>query len=286
MEAGREKGVLLESPARPDKPQRNSVLLTLDLTRAVVDEAIRRRDSLIVAYHPIIFRGLKEITLGNSQQESLLRLAQEGISVYSPHTAVDAVTGGLGDWMVDIVTSPFRGRPGFTFEASVLSPSIVTLQGFEGAGIGRAVKFSQEVNLADLLEAIGRRLGMEYLQLALPSHLQAQPHDTIPLSSIAMCAGSGWPIIRSLPVNVLFTGELSHHDALAAIEAGKIVIATWHSNSERGFLSEVMGPRLREVVEERWRAEVGGKEAEWGGEVEVGISKVDRDPYQVVRVGR
>jgi len=44
------------------------------------------------------------MTLGNTQQSSLLRLAQEGISVYSPHTAVDAAVGGLNDWLADIVT--------------------------------------------------------------------------------------------------------------------------------------------------------------------------------------
>lgn len=53
---------------------------------------------------PIIFRGLKSLTLDDTQQQSLLRLAMEGISVYCPHTAVDAVVGGLGDWLVDIVT--------------------------------------------------------------------------------------------------------------------------------------------------------------------------------------
>ena len=77
----------------------NSVLLTVDLTKAVADEAIERSDSVIIAYRmylsfitwkgadesecidPIIFRGLKSLTLDNSQQQSLLRLAAEGISV-------------------------------------------------------------------------------------------------------------------------------------------------------------------------------------------------------------
>lgn len=79
----------------------NSVLLTVDLTKAVVDEAIERNDSIIVAYRmfrtallhaatadinqsidPIIFKGLKSLTLADSQQQSLLRLAAEGISVW------------------------------------------------------------------------------------------------------------------------------------------------------------------------------------------------------------
>ena len=115
--------VLLEAPYRP-KHLNNSVLLTIDLTKGVADEAIARKDSIIVTYReslivnknmasnssedPIIFRPLKSLTLGNSQQNTLLRLAQEGISVYSPHTAVDAVSGGLNDWLADIVTYKSR----------------------------------------------------------------------------------------------------------------------------------------------------------------------------------
>ena len=112
--------VLLEAPHRKNH-LKNSVLLTVDLTKGVADEAIRRKDSVVIAYReayipiqprsllkllldPIIFRSLKAITLANTQQQSLLRLAQEGISVYCPHTAVDAAPGGLNDWLADVVT--------------------------------------------------------------------------------------------------------------------------------------------------------------------------------------
>jgi len=53
---------------------------------------------------PIIFRPIKALTLANSQQSTLLRLATEGISVYCPHTAVDAAPNGLNEWLADIVT--------------------------------------------------------------------------------------------------------------------------------------------------------------------------------------
>jgi len=119
--------VLLEAPYRPGL--KNSVLLTIDLTKGVADEAIARKDSIVVTYRrlnstpseffidanslldPIIFRALKSLTLENTQQNSLLRLAQEGISVYSPHTAVDAVPGGLNDWLADLVTGNPNSKP-------------------------------------------------------------------------------------------------------------------------------------------------------------------------------
>ena len=76
-------GLLLEAPFDPVRRQMNSVLLTIDLTKAVADEAIDRKDCVVVAYHPIIFKGLKSLTLADTQQQSLLRLALEGISVRS-----------------------------------------------------------------------------------------------------------------------------------------------------------------------------------------------------------
>jgi putative NIF3 family GTP cyclohydrolase 1 type 2 len=52
---------------------------------------------------PIIFRGLKALTLEDTQQNSLLRLCAKGIGVYSPHTSVDGAVGGVNDWLAAIV---------------------------------------------------------------------------------------------------------------------------------------------------------------------------------------
>ena len=68
---------------------------------------------------PIIFKGFKALTLANSQQQSILRLALEGISVYSPHTAIDAAPGGLGDWLADIVTGKLNEPEPATHTASL-----------------------------------------------------------------------------------------------------------------------------------------------------------------------
>lgn len=102
--------VLLEAPFDPLRRQMNSVLLTVDLTKTVADEAIERGDSVIIAYRmysnftmskasnetesvdPIIFRGLKSLTLDDSQQQSLLRLAAEGISVRISHQQLNHIT--------------------------------------------------------------------------------------------------------------------------------------------------------------------------------------------------
>ncbi|KAK7513082.1 GTP cyclohydrolase 1 type 2/Nif3 [Phyllosticta citriasiana] len=329
-------GLLLEAPFNPKNRKNNSVLLAVDLTKAVADEAIERQDSIIVAYHPIIFRGLKSLTLANTQQQSLLRLAAEGISVYCPHTAVDAAPGGLGDWLADIVTGtpadstssskqsqattpltdlndPFIGeRPYYQLRhhpsqrslsqvgdltlattphtREAITP-VTNVPGVEGAGMGRVVRYETPQLLTWIIDRISRGMGNpKAFTIAIP---QGSSLEDLTISSVGICAGSGGSLFSGLNVDLLFTGELSHHEALAAIEKGQVVITLFHSNTERGYLHNVLKQQLLTQVREEWeylRSEEKGR-----GDLDsltlaaleddfaaVEVSERDRDPYGIV----
>ena len=331
-------GLLLEAPFVPSRRQSNTVLLTIDLTKAVADEAIAINSSIIIAYHPIIFRGLKSITLANTQQQTLLRLASHGISVYSPHTAVDAAPGGLGDWLADIVTGtktsndeddsgaasghqsnkpddddPFieKKRPTYTLNhhpsqttlrlaklpstttttvphtRRPVAPQSPELASHPGAGMGRIVQFQQPQPLPTLLDRIGKGLNNpKGFPIAIPQNATI---SDMKIRSIGICAGSGASLLSNLDVDLLFTGEMGHHEALAAIEKGQVVVSLFHSNSERGFLAEVLLGQLEEAVETEWtkmreeeRDNEELKEALAEEDFEVAVSEVDRDPYGIV----
>ncbi len=85
----------------PDGGPISKVLLTIDLTEPVFDEALAAGVQLIVAYHPPIFGGLKRLTTTHPQQRTLLRAIRAGIAIYSPHTSLDAAPGGVNDWLAD-----------------------------------------------------------------------------------------------------------------------------------------------------------------------------------------
>ncbi|KAI4262109.1 MAG: hypothetical protein L6R42_002711 [Xanthoria sp. 1 TBL-2021] len=357
-------GLLLEAPFDPIRRQMNSVLLTIDLTKAVADEAIERKDCVVVAYHPIIFRGFKSLTLSDCQQQSILRLALEGISVYSPHTAVDAAPGGLADWLADIVTGHLPSpepathtahpeksspetieeeeegevesetnasteqpaeakkkpqRPRMSLQRtyskptypshrpvdtskndldpssvdhtrSVISP-VTGVEGFEGAGFGRLVTFNEPQPLTHLVERIAHGVGSpKGFPLAIP---QGKQVEDIQIRNVGVSAGSGHSVLKGVEADLLFTGELSHHEALAATEKGQCVITLFHSNSERGFLSSVLKEKLTEVLKEEWErvrnevAEAQELTPEWEDAVKdedvlVECSERDRDPFGVV----
>ncbi|KAI5794914.1 GTP cyclohydrolase 1 type 2/Nif3 [Pyronema domesticum] len=266
-------GLLLESPHRSNlvasRPKKHVVLLTIDLTRSVVDEAIALRSSMIITYHPIIFRPMKSLTFADSQQESLLRLAQEGISVYSPHTAVDATIGGVNDWLAEGISGGEANEESREVIEKVNGP-----EGFEDSGMGRIVVLKEGTELGELVKRVKAHLGMEKLMVADGTAGRK-------IKKLALCAGSGGSMFKNLNVDLFFTGELSHHEALAAKEKGISVISCFHTNTERGFLSAVMKPKLADVLMEEWK-KVAETETEGKEGFEVVVSKNDRDPYDII----
>lgn len=77
------------------KSEISSVLVTLDITEEIIDEAIEKKAQLIVAHHPIIFSGLKKITGENYVERSIIKAIKNDIAIYAAHTNLDRVTGGV-----------------------------------------------------------------------------------------------------------------------------------------------------------------------------------------------
>lgn len=237
-------GLLLEPVERHGPVAR--VMLTIDLTLAVVEECVASRADLVVAYHPPIFRGLQRLSASEPQQRAVLAALRAGLSVYAPHTALDAAAGGVADWLAEAL---LVGRPPANFG------------GCGDGDFGRVAELSRATTVGALLPAIRRHLGVESLRVALPG--AGRRHA---VRTVAVAAGSGGSILRAAPhADLWLTGELSHHDALAAVAAGTAVVCVEHSNSERGYL-RVLQQKLR---------------APFGKTLDVRIAKRDRDPFTV-----
>lgn len=71
------------------------ILVTLDCTEEVVDEAIATKSNLIVAHHPIIFKGLKKLTGANYIERTIIKAVQNNIAIYAIHTNLDNVISGV-----------------------------------------------------------------------------------------------------------------------------------------------------------------------------------------------
>lgn len=104
-----------------DTPVR-SVMLTIDLTEAVLDEAIQSGANCILTYHPVLFKPTRSLT-DHPEQALLLRAIENKIIVFSPHTALDAAEDGLTDWLAASVGQGYR-RPLLFHETLALTQEV------------------------------------------------------------------------------------------------------------------------------------------------------------------
>ena len=72
-----------------------SALITLDVTEAVIDEAIETGCELIISHHPILFKGIKKINGNTYVERCIIKAIKNDIAIYAAHTNLDSITGGV-----------------------------------------------------------------------------------------------------------------------------------------------------------------------------------------------
>lgn len=150
------------------------------------------------------------------------------------------------------------------------------MSGHEAGGYGRVVTLPKEISITTLVERIKVGLDLKYgMTLVDPLKIVqlARPLVERDISSVALCAGSGASVFKSLlqNVDVLFTGELSHHEVLAAVAKGQYVVLCGHTNTERGFLKILQSSLQKDLNKQPGP-----------NQINVIISKKDRDPLEII----
>lgn len=79
----------------------SSILLTIDITEAVIDEALAEGHNLIISHHPLIFQGIKKLLPDNYINRCLIKAIQHNLNIYSAHTNIDSVMQGVSGRMAD-----------------------------------------------------------------------------------------------------------------------------------------------------------------------------------------
>jgi len=105
-------GLLVGDASRADAtPLDGPVLLTIDCTEAVAREAVEAGASVVVSYHPPLFRPVRRLDGSTARLRAVLLAAAHDMAIYSPHTALDAAPGGVADWLCDLL-APEHGSLG------------------------------------------------------------------------------------------------------------------------------------------------------------------------------
>lgn len=243
-------GLLLEG----FKQSVEKIMITNDLTEVVLQEAIDVQADLIISYHPPWFRPEKRMTLEASNGLRIVcRAAMHGISLYSPHTALDAMQGGINDWLA----SPFNKKNVQVIQRC--QDDAVTDN--NAIGYGRTIELQNELSIADACDIVIKFLSLKRIRLAKAIN------DKKAIKTVAVCAGAGGSLLTpKLQVDLAITGELSHHQILALNAAGTHVILTEHSNSERNYLKTIYADMLKKQLPD----------------INIVFSEQDKDPIEIV----
>lgn len=203
----------------------NKVLLALDATDEVVNQAVLGGFDMLITHHPLIFKPLKRINDNDFIGRRLLKLIGSGISYYAMHTNFDAAPG----CMADLAAERLR-----LFDCRVLEVCGETKDGVYG--IGRVGMLEEEMPLQELAGVVKTAFGLPFVTVY---GMEAFKNK---VQKLAVSPGSGAGVIScalKAGAQVLVTGDIGHHAGIDAVADGMAVIDAGHYGLEHIFMDFV-----------------------------------------------
>ena len=226
------------------------VLLTVDVTKEIVDEARDGGFDLILAHHPLILKGVTSLDEASSKGALLASAIRSNIAIYAAHTNADIVENGVSDTLAR------------AFGLVDLAPLVAGESGSDGHG--RLGRLPSSMKLGEFARAISRILPSTASGIRVSGDYDSE------ISRVALCGGAGdsfIPVALRANADVYVTSDLRHHPAQEA--------------REQALISG--GPALIDVS--HWAAEwlwLDTAAAEFGAElpnIDIVVSDIRTDPW-------
>lgn len=168
-------------------------LLCVDVTPKIFQEAILHKCNLIISHHPLIFKGIKQISPSNNDVQKCIYIAiQNGITVYSSHTALDSASRGISRRMAMMLGAKPYGPlvPGEVYDT----------------GLGCIAEFNPPLNCVEFVNRVKSAFG---------SSVVRGSRAFSEIRRLALCGGSGGEFIpRALEAgcDAYLTSDVRYHD--------------------------------------------------------------------------
>lgn len=234
------------------------LMVVLDITPEVVEEAIKKEVDMIISHHPLIFNPMKRIVYDDVEGRLILDLVSNNIAVYCAHTNLDVANGGVDDSLAKalelkdvknlIQEDPLQSKPGFGRWGKLETPLKILDFAYYVADILKSPR----------VEIIGMKNGKK---------------DKL-IKTVALCGGSGSSFLKNaqrVGADIFITGEIKYHDALMADWLGIDVMTVGHFYSEISGVEELI-KRLQKAVDSLQY------------KVEIFESKAQRSPYSRILI--
>ena len=212
----------------PDDEVRG-VLVCLDVTEEILDEAIGKGCSMVVSHHPLLFHALKQVSDVTYQQRCVTKALRNGLTIYSAHTSLDNARGGVNYRIAELIGLR---------HLEWLEPK----EGLD-AGSGLVGELAQPVERDAFLDQLQTIFGVECLRHSDPVGA--------PIKKVAVCGGAGaflMPAAIAKGADCFITGEFHYHDYFE--NDGMLLAELGHYQSEKctiDLLKEIIGKSVKDV---------------------------------------
>ncbi len=211
----------------------NKILLALDITDEVIEEAIYENCNLIITHHPIIFKSIKNINSNSDLGKKIIKLIKNDISVYTAHTNLDSCSVGTNDVLFDLLNLQNK---------SVLIPN----KNDNTCGLGRVGELKDLLSLESFINVVKQKLNIETI-----SYCDDNDGLKKNIKKVGLCTGSAGKfeyinVAKNMGCDVYITGDLDFHGAQLAKQLGISLIDAKHYNTE-----VIVLPKIKEYLLER-----------------------------------
>jgi len=226
------------------------ILITLDLTDSVIQEAIRAKADLLLSHHPLLMEPIDSFLDSNSLGSKLLEIIKNSMAVYTAHTNYDIMPEGL-----NAIFAKKLGLAGI--KAACLEPACVSeahpseetayvISRIENklaeGGLGIIGELDVPVKLPVFFKKVKENLaisGFRWIAGKKRSKMTGEfQRESATVKKILVINGSANSFTQRIAVSdfdcdVVIVGELNYHSALEITESGKIIIEIGHGDSEK-----------------------------------------------------
>jgi dinuclear metal center YbgI/SA1388 family protein len=216
------------------------ILFSLNPTLEAVKAASRKKAQMLLTHHPLIFRPLFHVNQATFPGNVIFEAYRRGISVVSVHTNLDAAPGGINDMLAHLFGLQ---------DVDVLAKG--TGSHGDRVGLGRIGLLPSPVSLAAMIKSVKAALGIKTVRVV------GRKRGVV--KTVALVGGSGGSMVSvaaARGADLLITGDVSHHEALAAKDLGLSVIDGGHFHTEKAALW-LFAEHFRNRIEELgWRVRI------------------------------
>ncbi len=172
----------------------SGVMLCLDVTEEIIEEAHERGCNMVVSHHPLIFKGIKSLTGADTTQRAVITALRQDMAIYSAHTNLDSAPGGVSHEMANML-GVTEVRP---LELNEADPAA-------GLGIIGVIKPTPKL---EFLRRVKEKFGVKALRFSAQS-------PALVIKRVAICGGSGATLLGQAVragADVMITGDVKYHD--------------------------------------------------------------------------